>query len=253
MADRTWGNRSTRRGSLRRFARRLVMAIVLLCVATGAAGWLMARAEPEYWREVDRNDPAVVQRAEAFEQELERELGRIRPQETSWELTLEQEELREWVATRMPEWLKDKGVQQDLPPWLDQPMVVFEDDKLVVAGRVSFKGCSQIISVQLEPVTGPGGEVELRLAGAKAGRLPLPSGALLDKLVAHYGSVDAAQAAAIRKVKKDLEHMPLPVVDLSDGRKVEITNIHLRSGVVVLECRTVNNNRSRAISPRETT
>ncbi len=229
------------------------MVVVLLSVATGAAGWLLARAEPEYWREVDRHDPAVVQRAKTFEQELERELGQIRPEETSWELTLEQEELREWVATRMPEWLKDNGVKQNLPPWLEQPMVVFEDDELVVAGRVSYKGCSQIISVQLEPVTGPNGEVELRLAGAAAGRLPLPSGPLLDKLVAHYGSMDSVQAAAIRKVTKDLEHMPLPIVDLSDGRKVEITNIRLRSGVVVLECRTVNGDRPRAISPRETT
>lgn len=253
MAHRAGGNRSTRRSTLRRCARRLMMAVVLGSVATGAAGWLLARAEPEYWREVDRNDPDVVRRAEAFEQELERVLGQVRSEETSWELRLEQEELREWVATRMPEWLKDNGVQQDLPRWLDQPMVVFEDDQLVVAGRVKFKGRSQIISVQLEPVTGPNGEVELRLAGAAAGRLPLPAGPLLDKLVAHYGSLDSAQAAAIRKITKDLQGMPLPVVDLSDGRKVEITNIRLRSGVAVLECRTVNDGRSPAISLRETT
>ncbi len=225
-------------GLLGRWMVRGVVLMVLLVPAAGAIAWCLASADPVYWSQVDLTDPEVHQRVRLLEEKLAEALSQPRPSQEEWILELEQDELRDWMAIRMPEWLQEHGVQQSLPPWLDQPMVVFKDNTLVVAGRVTHEKFAGVVSMEFEPVPGPDGRVELQMAGASAGRLPLPQD-LLDKLVKRTGSVEAAREYAVGQAREELKSVALPVIELSDGRKVQVTDIKLSSGRVQLVCRTL--------------
>ncbi len=231
-------NRGSSSGRLGRWVVRVLVLVVVLVPTTAAVAWYLASAEPEYWSQVELTDPEVHRRAGLLEEKLEQALCFPRPPQMEWVLEFEQDELREWMAVRMPEWLQEHGVQQSLPSWLEQPMVVFKKDTLVVAGRVKHNKLSRVMSVEFKAVSGPDGKVELKVAGAAAGRLSLPQD-LFDALVERTGSVDAAQEYAVGKAQEEIKSMALPVIELADGRKVQVTDIKLSSGRVLLVCRTI--------------
>ncbi len=225
---------------------RLLLVMVLLAPTGAVALWCSLVAAPTYWREVDFTDPGTYQRVEVFAEKLDRALLQERPADQVWEMELKQEELRDWVALRMPQWLEDHGVVQGLPPWLHQPMIAFKEGRIILAGLVRYKSISQIVSLTLQPQTGADGEPQFNLAGAAGGRLPLPTGDLFNKLIAKYGSIEAAEEAAFVEAQTVLNQVQLPCVDLGDGRKVRIVDIDLRSCSAVLKCRTIQDRRELA-------
>ncbi|UCF33557.1 MAG: hypothetical protein JSV78_14615 [Phycisphaerales bacterium] len=228
---------------LRGIVGRLVLILVLLVavsVPTAALfGLHLLEADPEYWCEIDREDPVVAKKVELMEAKLDHELYQQRPETETWELGLHQDQLREWMAVRMPQWLQEHGVQESFPEWLEQPMAQFQEGKLVVAGEVTVKGVRRIVSAELMPVTGPDGNVELRLIGTRGGRLPIPQD-LFDKLVEETGSVKAAEEYVVSKAREELKNVRLPTLTLRDGRRVEIVDIKLRPTLATLICRTLS-------------
>jgi hypothetical protein len=235
------------------FVGRLVFILVLLIAvsvpAAALVGLHLLEADPEYWCEIVREDPVVEKKVELMEAKLDHELYQRRPETETWELNLHQDQLREWMAVRMPQWLQEHGVQESFPEWLEQPMVQFQEEKLVVAGEVFIKGVRRIVSAELMPVTGRNGDVELRLVGTRGGRLPIPQD-LLDKLVEQAGSVKAAEQYVVSKAKDELKKVPLPTLTLRDGRQVEILDIKLRPTRATFICRTLSAPETQTQMPR---
>jgi hypothetical protein len=228
---------------LRGIVGRLVLVLVLLIAVSVPAAALfglhLLEADPEYWCEIDRENPVVEKKAELMEAKLDRELYQQRPETETWELNLHQDQLREWMAVRMPQWLQEHGVQESFPKWLAQPMVQFQEEKMVVAGEVSVKGVRRIVSAELMPVTGPDSNVELRLVGTRGGRLPIPQD-LFDELVEETGSVEAAEQYVVSQAKEELKKVSLPTLTLRDGRQVEILDLKLRPTRATFICRTLS-------------
>lgn len=225
---------------------KLFFIAILLLPVGAVAVWMGLSSAPSYWRIVDFSDPQTPKRVATFEQKIDKAFEQDHPADEVWELDLQQEEMRDWVAVRMPTWLAERGVVQSLPPWLSQPMIVFEEGKLILAGQVRYGDISQIVSLELKPSTGAGGELEFRMDGIRGGRIPLPRGELLNKLVSKYGSVEAAEYAALSEAQSALSKIKLPAIDVGNGRKVKIVGIDLKSGSVILKCVTIHAPKERA-------
>jgi hypothetical protein len=238
---------------LRGIVSRLVLIFVLLIAvsvpAAALVGLHLLEAEPEYWCGIDRGDPVVQKKVELMEAKLDHELYQRRSETETWTLNLHQDQLREWTAVRMPRWLEEHGVQESFPEWLDQPMVRFQEEKLVVAGEVTIKGIRRIVSAEFMPVRGPDGNVKLRLVGTRGGRLPIPHD-LFDKLVEQTASIEGAEEYVISKAEEELKEVPLPTLTLRDDRQVEILDIKLRPARATLICRTLAPPETQTRKPR---
>ncbi len=62
-----------------------------------------------------------------------------------------------------------------LPPWLNNPQVVFDTNGIRLMADVDYRGKHSVVSLRLAPSATTEGNLQLDLAGASAGRLPLPA------------------------------------------------------------------------------
>jgi uncharacterized protein YpmS len=58
--------------------------------------------------------------------------------------------------------------------YFNDPMVIFQRDRIILAGRVQNSDLNSVVSLHLQPQVLPDGSVELKLVRALAGRLPVP-------------------------------------------------------------------------------
>ncbi len=59
--------------------------------------------------------------------------------------------------------------------YINDPMVIFQRDRIILAGRVQNNQLNSVVSVQLQPEILPDGTMQLKLVRALAGRLPVPT------------------------------------------------------------------------------
>ncbi len=225
------------RGKAKRVGRWLLRIFSL--VMLGALGlalwaWWMVESTPAYWFPPIKPTERVAQQAAAFEKWLPERFSEVRPYGEPWQIAIETDAVNEWLAARMGKWAANQGI--GLPEQLEGTVFTLHGGRLIVAGMLNQDGKQRVVSAAFKAYNGEAGDVaELRLDGMYVGKLRVPLEAVLD-LGERFD--DPEKVRRIRAVHEQVERVTLDF-ELDEVRRVQITNVALQEGKVVLTCRTV--------------
>lgn len=194
---------------------RLIAALAIVMVATGALWWL-GSSPPLWWSPPAASDSDADRRARELEANLTAEIHRIRPADERWAVALRDEDVNAWLAIRLPAW-RDFDASIPWPPDAGLAQVRFLPGQVQVA--IDREGT--IWSAVVEPAVAAD-RVACPPTHGGVGALPIPYGASL-ALDLLQGGTDAAARGSPRTFR------------LGDGRTVEITDIEVREGELLLQ------------------
>jgi hypothetical protein len=205
-------------------AASLALILVLVLVVSG---WLWSSA-PAYWAPRSGDDPMVQSNARKFENAM---INTAHRKPTGdWSVTITQEQMNQWLAARLPQWLANQNHPLATDP-LPDIMVAFFDDRLELAFDAKKLGYEQIFRLVYTPTSAQDDQtVQLILGGVYGGRLPLPKDQALKRLAEQSTQETADGLARINLASK-----------LADGRHIRVLAVQMHDGKVVLKCRTTFN------------
>ena len=177
-----------------RWAVAVTLVVLAAAAGVGAVLWRRANAVPDFYA---RAPLTGEDRLEAIAS-VERKLGDFqgsfgqavaRQRSAAGEAAGEDEEVvpaepepatlaftADELDTYFTKWLDDNGYREGFARHLADPRLAVHDGNLVVAGTMpAFRDA--VVSLHLLPSVNDAGRVRLELAGAYAGRLPLPAAA----------------------------------------------------------------------------
>jgi len=148
--------------------RLLIVGVaVLLLAAVGV--WLTFQHIPAWYRPIQV--PAVYH--QRVRDDLTTTLNTLSSKMVAGEPfdhTFTQDQLNRWLGARMAIW---PGVSRWVPQWLDEPMIGFRDDRIVIAGLVERATVRTIASLHLT-LTADDDGLRVTVHRAQAGSLPMP-------------------------------------------------------------------------------
>ncbi len=153
----------------------MALAVVAVLVATGL--WLAFQRIPAWYR------PALVPAAEY--QHVRNDLTHtvnalssrmVAGEPFDYEIT--QDQLNRWLSARMAIW---PGVARWVPSWLDDPMVAFGEDRIVLSGLASWSSVRSIVSLHVTLSATDDG-LRVTLHRGQTGSLPVPLGPLRERI-----------------------------------------------------------------------
>lgn len=95
-----------------------------------------------------------------------------------FEFRITQQELNEWLAARGQIW---PAAQEWVPPTMEGPLILFEPDRIVVAGTVSLGEVRTVLSASVSLHT-EGDSLVVRLDSLHGGALPVPRSLVREQL-----------------------------------------------------------------------
>ncbi len=165
---------------LKLWLRRIAIALGLLLLAVGAGLFYLhslATAEVAVYQAVLEADPEQLEegRKELESQTLATFSDAQDP--SAWVLAVTPEQINGWLAGRI----------EDFAPDLDQagvrdPRVLFDPDQVSVVFKLETDRLNSVVTVRLKPVITTDQSLGIVLIGASAGRLPLPTSQIVEKL-----------------------------------------------------------------------
>ncbi|MBN1341441.1 MAG: hypothetical protein JXQ73_02110 [Phycisphaerae bacterium] len=158
-----------RRLDARRWAFRIAVGMAILTVLALSIGWIALRFIPGWYR------PAYVPYED--EQEVRDRLGAAftalshgMAQGRSFDFAVRQDDLNAWLVARDRIWPASK---RWIPKQIMDPMIVFENGDIVLAGTWCGPGPRTIVSVRLRPERVED-RLRVRVEGVRCGALPVP-------------------------------------------------------------------------------
>ena len=208
------------------------------------AVWLLATGKPSYYRPVDPQDAVAREHAAQLEQSLASQATRVRPVEAeTWQMQVDQDQVNQWLATRLPQWLANQGVDTAELGAFNNLMVGFVDGNVELAAEARAIGLDSVLRLIYQPRdNGPQQPMTLELTGIASGHLPLPKQTVLDQLVERTPEPQRPQMIEARRMIEALD-LSLP---LQDGRLVSIVAMDFNETGVLLTCRTQRMPQARA-------
>lgn len=236
------------RRRLSRLLKPVALGLVAgACLIAGIAV-LAARAVPSWWPVLDPSSPAIQAAGELLESTVVEASHRVRPlsgPDATWTLTLDENDLNAWLATRLPKWLSgwtDAHADTDAPPWFRAARVRFDDGLITVGVCLAESPDTResYFDVALEPSINSAGDLLLTPRGVHAGRMPLPTRIVLDQLRARLpkGEADPPAASLLNRLSVG-EPAVLPIIRLADRRRVIVRKAVVADRVLTLTCSTV--------------
>ena len=98
--------------------------------------------------------------------------------EPTWEAVFSDQEVNAWLAEDLVSHFADQ-----LPPEVNEPRVLFELDRIILAFQLRQRGVQSVITVVARPRVPEGNTVELTLEKIRAGILPVPADNVLDRII----------------------------------------------------------------------
>jgi hypothetical protein len=207
---------SSARGPGRRVpGQRAFVALGAATALTGALWWLGA-SPPAWWVPPQASDADADRRARELESNLTAEIHKVRPAGERWAVSLRDVDVNAWLAIRLPAW-RDFDATIPWPPDAGLAQVRFSPGQV----RVGIDREGTIWSAAVEPAVAADRVACLPTHGG-VGALPIPYGAAL-ALDLLQGGTDAAARGSPRTFR------------LGDGRTVEITDIEVREGELLIQ------------------
>lgn len=222
-----------RRPQLTRFAVIVLAIASLLAVCL----WLTVFRIPSYYRP-PQVGPAEYQLVRDDLEAAYNDLNLAVQGSDAFDYVVEQDQLNRWIATRRQIW---PGFQRYLPEKLQQPMVVFQDGRLVVSGLVPAAGFQSVLSLIFSLRAEPD-HLTIRLEGCRIGAMPVPRHALgrfLDRLESSSALPHGASPQEL------LEGLTIPnrFEWRSGGRLIRFEQIDLKPGRLVVRIAPAPNRR----------
>lgn len=194
---------------------RAIAALAVVAAATGALWWL-GSSPPMWWSPPAAADSDADRRARELESNLTAEIHRIRPADERWAVSLRDADVNAWLAIRLPAW-RDFDASIPWPPDAGLAQVRFLPGQVQVA--IDREGT--IWSAVVEPSVAMD-RVSCPPTHGGVGALPIPYGASL-ALDLLQGGTEVVARGSPRTFR------------LADGRTVEITDIEVREGELLLQ------------------
>ncbi|MEE2719859.1 MAG: hypothetical protein VX727_08750 [Planctomycetota bacterium] len=220
--------------NLQFLASLLFLAVIVVVVVL----WVMTMMRPPWYAPPAADDASAADTAQQAEFALVENMQKIRDPGATWKLRISDEAVNAWLGIRLAKWLAHEGH----PPWpeyLGLPQVHTTPSGLIVAIElVPENGARRVLGLQLAPVISDG-TMELSIVGGLIGRLPVPSppGSLLELVREAATDGDEASILAVDYLIDGAEFPS--VVELVDGRFVQLDAVILEEGAFVLEARTL--------------
>ncbi len=218
-----------------------VVVIALLVI------WRLAVMTPD-WYEPPPDTQTARDKAGQFETRLVEEAHNIRPPHETWKVRLRQQQVNEWLATRLPMWIVHDP-ELVWPEELGTVQVRFTQAGIDIAAQIhlNHENSAQFIVARLVPqITDAGVGFQLEQAGV--GRLMLPG----DPLARLTDQLQQLQTEALRDdaVLQLLEDFTTGRelldrdIDLADNRTVRIIDVQCRDQSLIVEMQTLSANSS---------
>jgi hypothetical protein len=224
-----------------RALKALAVVAVVLFLAARVADRLIGETEPEWYAPPTVDQDVRYREAERLAERAEyrviEEAQRRRGADAPWTLRLREEHVNAWLATRLREWIGSRpGLEW--PAALGTPQVKLEAGRVALALPAVVGGVRRVVVARVQPAIDQRG-LTLRLESLRLGRLSVP-GDPLEHLAGLLEQVDSASRAELAELVDVLAgRTPLrPLIQLSDGRHVEIMAIDCQEGSIDLTSRT---------------
>ena len=161
----------------RRWSRRIALAAAVSMLVALVAAWLAFQHIPSWYNppkitsdDLPRIRASLPNTYQAFTDLLV--AGEV------FEFTLSAITVNEWIAARAELW---PDAQDWVPTNIAEPVVAFDDDALILAGRFERGNFQGILSIRLVISIGSD-DLVARVAGVGVGSLGIPKDALIDIL-----------------------------------------------------------------------
>lgn len=219
---------------------KLVAALIVVALIVGTVLFLHWSRKPPVWYQPPPADsPQVMKQADDFEYNLLAEAQSIRPVTEQWQVDVSQRDLNAWLASRLPQWLnQQQGVEwpEDLKP----PQVRLDGENLHLAIDAGPKTGGRVFTLTINPQMRDE-QLWLDLQGVSAGRLPVsgaPAQVVIELVRTLAPGGDHEVTEALARILAGRQGVD-PTMELSDGRRIRLQNLHLHGSSVTLENRTL--------------
>ncbi len=215
--------------------RWVVYAAVLLLATAGAAVgvvYYLWVARDAQWSQTLRTIEEIPEAeqlasARALEDRVTEHTSNIRGQEP-WTMQLRIDEANTWLAQRLRPWAR--SLNQPIPPQVGRTAVWTKADRIYLGTEVEINGVQQVISFGVVPSINEAGQLVLKLGSVRAGKLPVPIQALIDRLGLR---TDPRYAEALPYIEQAVEGIVLEPARI-DSRQVRITAIDVGEEAITL-------------------
>ena len=188
-----------------------MVVVALIALAVGAV-----LLPPSWWKPGSGDDVEAAARAASFEQQVTSRIHEIRPSPEPWGFRVTQEQVNEWLATRLGKWIEHDELLQ-WPDGINAVQVRFGNGEIELGGR----GTGPVWRARFKAVLEEGA-CRLRPLGGGVGRIPV--GGVVLKGVAGMVPEGVLQ-------EDGLIEMPTEI-PLVDGRLVRLVDFELVDGAL---------------------
>lgn len=215
------------------------MIVLLLLGVVAGWGWWAIESDPRWWAPPSRADASVRESGGRTEMFVLEQLHKIREPDDAWRFRLRNEDMNAWLAANLPGWMEHETGE----PWPDGvsvPQVSAGLDGLHVGIQVMDRLGGRVLTLRVTPTIDEG---QLRLVTDRVaiGRLAIPGFAADRVLSALRGALGEEVEEDDLTFLTDLffgRQTIEPVIELADGRMVEVFAVELEPDGVLFTCRT---------------
>ena len=211
----------------------LILTGVSLLVIVVVVVLILANGVPTIHDPPSADDPVAIEVSNVFEQNFASEVTRVRPDQEPWGVRVREADLNAWLWTRLPAWVAHTagtsafGAEPMLQAHISPDRIRLSTDSFVIA----FEARVLEQRVKIRPA-----------AGSSIGRLPLPS-VVFDRFIESMPLSRLGESlveGSLGESDPEAEAGDLPNrFELHDGRRIELLEIQLDEGEVVLVFRTL--------------
>ncbi|QOI99952.1 MAG: hypothetical protein HRU70_05415 [Phycisphaeraceae bacterium] len=263
---------------LRRALTAASLAFIAVLVLIAWRAYALSRRTPEWYNPPDPAAVAVADRAAELERRVVDQAHLVRggsrrhstaasianpaldTADGEWEVSIPQDAVNAWLASRFPLWLANQDPPIELPDNLGALQVRFlpgsatlgvhvrrSDPNAATPGPVSW----QFVGVTFEPSIGPDGGVWLPASSMHVGDLRLPTAWVLERFASQARvevttEGDEAVAALLGAFLGKRALATPAAIELADGRVLRVLDLRVAEGALEVRCRT----EGRSISPK---
>lgn len=168
-----------------RIALWLFLALLLVAAIGVFALYTASQRVPEFYAEALKADPEVqregsdemLQQATALAGDVQRP--------GQWQALFTEEQINGWLAVDLPENHPDA-----VPPSLRDPRVAITPEGISMGCRFRYGRFESVVSLELEPYLPEPNVLAVRVAGVRAGAVPVPLGNILEKITRAAARLD---------------------------------------------------------------
>lgn len=197
-----------------------VCGITILAIVVGVVSWLSW--QPQSWYSPpDYSQPEVATRADRAEFRLNEEFHKVRPEDEVWKLRIGDEAMNAWLVGRLKGWLTHDQ-QMEWPSEIHDLQVHVTPSGIWIAARIEIEESNPRPLAMQIGIWVSEGTLVVEPISIRLGRIPVPL------------SLFESAVETLRVESKEIE----AIVPLMDDREVEVIQIELEEGSLVLTCQT---------------